>query len=671
MLVILVVTISIMSPLWSDYPVESAASDLLNHISGIIEAKNAINEGQFPIRVAPNALGGIRYPIFQFYGNFPYTVGGILFLLNIDPYTSYKIVIILSLFIGAFYIYKFGIYSSNNKYASISASIIYLTSPYVLIDIHGRFAFPEIASIGLIPCIFYYFFRVLHSNKLKNIIMLSFFLILLIHTHNIFSFYTIVFLIFMSILYYIVWKKNLFSLACVGTGIVVALLISSWYLVPQMILMPYLQIKSITGNPFEKSFLSTLGVLLAPSLILPKPINFFDNPNLGFQIGWPLLAILFLGTYNILIIDKKLCSANNHSKVGKYSILKTLMICFILSILLAWSPFNLWKYLPYQFYFIQFPYRFLVYVVIFGALSAPISLSRTLNRFGMQHAVVLTLISMTIAGSYLPNHIGLPTNILYNEISHPEMGRGGATEIYRISRDGSNLPTSGEWLLNYYSFYIKVPSSQELLMMKINGSIPEYNTGGIINIEVNDVTIQQVKMETGPFEYLIPIFPSQNQQKSSESNSEFKNNYKYKNAKITFSSNKYFIPSKVDPKSSDSRKLVLAINSLVFFDPNNQEPVVKEKISYDTILFKSNNQPIVELPILYYPGMMDIKVNGNTVDYFNSGEYVAINLPAGENRVQFHFEGTRWANYLSIISLLLYGLIIMNQIKKYIRDSLA
>lgn len=175
-LVILVVIISIMSPLWSEYPVESAASDLLNHISGIIEAKNALKEGQFPIRVAPNALDGDRYPVFQFYGNLPYTIGGMLFLfLNIDPYTSLKLVIILSLFIGAFYVYKFGIYTSHNKYASITASVLFLTAPYVLTDIHGRFAFPEIVSIGIIPCIFYYFFRVLNSKKLKYVLILSFF----------------------------------------------------------------------------------------------------------------------------------------------------------------------------------------------------------------------------------------------------------------------------------------------------------------------------------------------------------------------------------------------------------------------------------------------------------------------------------------------------------------
>ena len=42
------------------------------------EAKNALAEGQFPLRVAPKQNDGSRYPIFQYYGNLPYTVGGLL-----------------------------------------------------------------------------------------------------------------------------------------------------------------------------------------------------------------------------------------------------------------------------------------------------------------------------------------------------------------------------------------------------------------------------------------------------------------------------------------------------------------------------------------------------------------------------------------------------------------
>lgn len=88
----------------------------------------------------------------------------------------------------------------------------------------------------------------------------------------------------------------------------------------------------------------------------------------------------------------------------------------------------------------QFPYRFLTYVVIFGALSAPISLSKTLNGFKLQQAIVVVLISITIAGFYLPNHIGEPIGTLDKVISSPDMGGGGTNNFCQMDYSSEILP---------------------------------------------------------------------------------------------------------------------------------------------------------------------------------------------------------------------------------------
>src|SRR5438128_1419771 len=68
--------VAMMAPLAPDVLPFTGAQDIGNHVSGIIEAKNALAEGQFPIRVAPHQNHNERYAIYQFYGNLPYTVGG-------------------------------------------------------------------------------------------------------------------------------------------------------------------------------------------------------------------------------------------------------------------------------------------------------------------------------------------------------------------------------------------------------------------------------------------------------------------------------------------------------------------------------------------------------------------------------------------------------------------
>src|SRR5215213_433345 len=76
LLLYLLVILIMLAPLASASMPDSPAQDLANHVSGIIEARNALAEGQFPIRVAPNQINRERYPIFQFYGNLPYMAGG-------------------------------------------------------------------------------------------------------------------------------------------------------------------------------------------------------------------------------------------------------------------------------------------------------------------------------------------------------------------------------------------------------------------------------------------------------------------------------------------------------------------------------------------------------------------------------------------------------------------
>src|SRR5436305_8662285 len=63
--------------MWPYYSVEfRPRGDLVFVIDATIEARAALRERQFPIRVAPREWDGVRHPIFQFYGNFPYTVTG-------------------------------------------------------------------------------------------------------------------------------------------------------------------------------------------------------------------------------------------------------------------------------------------------------------------------------------------------------------------------------------------------------------------------------------------------------------------------------------------------------------------------------------------------------------------------------------------------------------------
>src|SRR5688572_15233129 len=83
--------IAMIGPLTPPMLPVTGAMDICNHVSGIIEARNALKEGQFPIRVPPRQNDNERYALYQFYGNFPYTLGGVMYrTTRIDPYAILK-----------------------------------------------------------------------------------------------------------------------------------------------------------------------------------------------------------------------------------------------------------------------------------------------------------------------------------------------------------------------------------------------------------------------------------------------------------------------------------------------------------------------------------------------------------------------------------------------------
>ena len=62
---------------------------------------------------------------------------------------------------------------------------------------------------------------------------------------------------------------------------------------------------------------------------------------------------------------------------------------------------------------------------------------------------------------------------------------------------------------------------------------------------------------------------------------------------------------------------------------------------------------LVEFPVLYYPGLLRVTDNGQTIPYGNVARYVAAELPAGEHQVAITFTGVWWANWGSIAGIAL------------------
>jgi hypothetical protein len=68
---------------------------------------------------------------------------------------------------------------------------------------------------------------------------------------------------------------------------------------------------------------------------------------------------------------------------------------------------------------------------------------------------------------------------------------------------------------------------------------------------------------------------------------------------------------------------------------------------------------LLQLPVLYYPGMMRLRDNGKAVPFANLGRYVAAELPPGNHSISVRFAGVGWANVVSAIACGVVGVSVV------------
>jgi hypothetical protein len=420
--------LAIVSPLASPILPDTAAQDLANHVAGIVEAANALAEGQFPIRVAPHQCQGERYPTFQFYGNFPYTAGAVLCRhAHLSPYQAYKALLVLSLLAGAFFTYRCGVLLTGAATPSIVAGAVFVTAPYMLTDIHARAAFTEAIAFNLLPVVLFYAMRCFAARALAVPLSAITWSCLAL-SHNVAYFFASLFFCTYFLLHALWRKERLRGLLLVGVGYGVGLLLAAWYIAPQIAVLKELHIGQQEWKNFIREFawLTPLGVLLAPTLVLPRPFPAIDNPRFGLQLGWPILAALWLAV-------RALCSAGT-ARTARSSILRLLAL-FTGAFLLVWAPADLWRFMPRIFTYAQFSYRLLMFCVLWGSLLAAHAGALWFKR-GMrtEHALVVMLALGVCASPYMsPMYTTSGAVSEAAEIEHPDHGRGGSNQNYQMA----------------------------------------------------------------------------------------------------------------------------------------------------------------------------------------------------------------------------------------------
>lgn len=212
------------------------------HLSRLVALDTGLKEGVFPPMWAKNMMGGIGSPVLMLTYQFPYYLMELWVKLGITMQDSYKLTLGLSLLLSGIVMY-FALRHRFGRITSLSASMIYLLAPYRMVDILVRGAVGEALAFVFVPMILLGLYR-------KSFYWILFGWIGLILTHPLAS---AIFAIFYPLYILFLYKKRERKIIFIKylTAFIFSILLSSFNLVPTLLLTGFTHYSPALSNPTE------------------------------------------------------------------------------------------------------------------------------------------------------------------------------------------------------------------------------------------------------------------------------------------------------------------------------------------------------------------------------------------------------------------------------------
>ncbi|MDJ0661359.1 MAG: 6-pyruvoyl-tetrahydropterin synthase-related protein [Crocosphaera sp.] len=676
-----VIALSLMAPMASSKIINGMFGDTASHVGYVAQARTAIIEGQFPLRVAPIEDNGWRYPGFQFYSQLPYFLGGWFYKLvtPTNPYEAYKLVIILALIVGGFYIYRLSLKLTQSRIAGVLAGIAYMSAPYLLNNIHARGAFTEAIAQGILPVVLYYVIQSYSTGKRRYLILSSFSWFCLAVTHLITFVYCTLFIALLALIVVIQTRKTDFTFSRLlpplqGYGL--GWLLSFYFLGPVVFISSHLSIRKqiSANNPFGTNTYTPLANLLSPTSLPPEPSQTGLAGTYGLHpaVGWILLAawgVVMYYHYFAPSLPPKLQQTRPY--------MLGLLWVFGIALFLTWSPINIWVIIPRQLWVTQFTFRFLTHVMWSGALlTAYATVLIFRRRLDRRHLIIGILLIILVSRPWLPAPKGTLT---VDELKKEPLFRYSGALDYLYRSPITTLYGKADLLLLHpdwtpgYSTWNTFVNHPLLLEAELRYPIWEEGENPILFIE-GEVSLENIA-DTATLEVHI----------DGKTIGSFALISRELKGKVPFpslpeSSNDFGLKFVVKGATRDGQPLNIRISKL-YLDgmlpkhtlipvTETEDNCQQQGVSTVCEITVTQEANIVQLPVLYYPQMMKVWVNDERFKkgfpvHYRDYNLTGLDLKPGTYTIRTTFHGLAWANWVSGFAWLgLIGLIILPNFRR-------
>lgn len=324
----------------------------------IYEMRRCFEDLQIPCRWVANMGYGYGFPLFNYYGVFPFYIGA-FFSLILGYIGAAKVLFFIPLILGGISMYFLSKELFDNKMAGFVSGVLFLFSPYRGLDAYVRGAIAESFAIAIIPLVFYFSLKLIRNYSAKYFFATAITLGIFLTNHNIMTLFFIP--PFFLWIIYLLWqtgKNATWVLLSIGLGIG----ISSFYLVPSYFEKNLVQIQNLLESEYIPNFRAHFVTIR--QLFLDRSWGYGistwgEGDTISFQLGWPHWWLASLVT--ILALIKPIDRINFFSKLSKAQIRVIIILFLTLTVSLLMTHNKsafIWEAIE-TLQFAQFPWRFL------------------------------------------------------------------------------------------------------------------------------------------------------------------------------------------------------------------------------------------------------------------------------------------------------------------------
>ena len=404
------------------------------HIARLFLLDKGINQGYFYPRWVDLLGFNFGYPLFNFYPPLVYYIGELFHLVGFSLIWSIKLTFILGFVISAYGIFLLAKKFISRNFAYL-ASIFYTYFFYHGVLIYVRGALSEFFSLAIIPYLFLGIENLRDKPNLKNSVLLGIVIALLIITHPLIAFPTLIYIGFFFIFYLLLYSfKRIKWLGYSMLSGMLGLAFSAFYWLPSMLERKFTLVEKILTKElasFDVHFIC-IQQFFTSNWGYGGSISGCSD-GMTFQIGKSHIIALVLSVFSVglFILQRHFRPPYRHSRPDresadpriredddktklKYYFFFLFLTLFSLFMTTDYSLF-IWKNVAYLSY-LQFPWRFLTFTSLFISLTSAygiylllISLEKIKNRKVLMSLFVLVYGVLTI---YFVGRYFVPQNYI-------------------------------------------------------------------------------------------------------------------------------------------------------------------------------------------------------------------------------------------------------------------